>query len=209
MSMRIERITTKHRRQIWLSLAGSMMVAGALALTSPAAVAQGPATKASASEDLRPAFANPEEVADGKRLADTSCIGCHGNTGISSTPGVPNLAGQRPAYLYTELKAYRAGNRGELRKDHRRRHEPDEDVEHLERIPGPFPSAVGEFQAKREYLGTPADHPEHRLQVGEFARPPVLRLLGHRDRVVLRVGQVRLAVGVAEVMRRERVTPLV
>ena len=41
-------------------------------------------------------------------LADSSCIGCHGANGVSSNPGVPHLAGQRPAYLYLEMKAYQA-----------------------------------------------------------------------------------------------------
>ena len=41
------------------------------------------------------------------------CAGCHGVNGISETPGVPHLAGQRPAYLYLELKAYQAGVRGD------------------------------------------------------------------------------------------------
>ena len=38
------------------------------------------------------------------RLADASCAGCHGANGISTTAAVPNLAGQRPAYLYRELR---------------------------------------------------------------------------------------------------------
>ncbi len=57
-------------------------------------------------------YANSEDVAEGKRLAETSCAGCHGVNGISASPGVPHLAGQRPAYLYLELKAYQAGARG-------------------------------------------------------------------------------------------------
>ena len=53
----------------------------------------------------------PEHVAVGKQLAESSCGGCHGVNGISTTTGIPNLAGQRPAYLYTELKAYQSGGR--------------------------------------------------------------------------------------------------
>jgi cytochrome c553 len=105
-----ERRSTNHRRQIRLSLAGLMMFAVTMAGT--AALAQVPAAR-TGTEDLRPAFANPADLADGKRLAETSCVGCHGDTGISSTKGVPNLAGQRPGYLYIELKAYRAGARGD------------------------------------------------------------------------------------------------
>jgi cytochrome c553 len=58
--------------------------------------------------ELRSLYANSEDVAGGKRLAKSSCASCHGINGISSNPGVPHLAGQRPAYLYQELKAYQA-----------------------------------------------------------------------------------------------------
>lgn len=65
------------------------------------------------SDELRALYATPEDVADGKRLAEASCAGCHGANGISSTPGVPHLAAQRPAYLYLELRAYQSGARGD------------------------------------------------------------------------------------------------
>ena len=58
--------------------------------------------------ELRSLFASSEDVAGGKLLAKSSCAGCHGAKGISSNPGVPHLAGQRPAYLYQELKAYQS-----------------------------------------------------------------------------------------------------
>jgi cytochrome c553 len=64
-------------------------------------------------DDLRAVYATAEDVAEGKRLAETSCAGCHGANGISSTPGVPHLAAQRPAYLYLELRAYQSGARGD------------------------------------------------------------------------------------------------
>ena len=62
-------------------------------------------------DELRPIYAKPTDIADGKRLADSACAGCHGVNGISTTTGIPNLAGQRPAYLYVELKAYQSGGR--------------------------------------------------------------------------------------------------
>ena len=61
-----------------------------------------------AGAELRTLSASADDIAEGKRLADTSCIGCHGANGVSSNPGVPHLAGQRPAYLYLEMKAYQA-----------------------------------------------------------------------------------------------------
>jgi cytochrome c553 len=63
--------------------------------------------------DLKPLYADAGDIAEGKRLADSSCAGCHGANGISSSPGVPNLAGQRAPYLYFELRNYQSGIRGD------------------------------------------------------------------------------------------------
>ena len=63
--------------------------------------------------DLRPLYADAGDIAEGKRLAESSCAGCHSANGISTSPGVPNLAGQRPVYLYLELRAYQSGVRGD------------------------------------------------------------------------------------------------
>ncbi len=68
---------------------------------------------ASGAEELRPLYASPEDTAEVKQLAQTTCAGCHGDNGISDIQNVPNLAGQRPAYLYIELKAYQSGARGD------------------------------------------------------------------------------------------------
>jgi cytochrome c553 len=62
--------------------------------------------------ELRTLYASPEDIAQGKGLAESTCAGCHGPNGISGTPNIPNLAGQRSAYLYLELKAYQSGARG-------------------------------------------------------------------------------------------------
>jgi cytochrome c553 len=62
--------------------------------------------------ELRTLYANSEDIAEGKRIAESSCAGCHGANGISGSAGVPHLAGQRSAYLYLELKAYQSGARG-------------------------------------------------------------------------------------------------
>src|SRR5271165_2411716 len=62
-------------------------------------------------DELRPLYANSDDIRDGKELADSTCAKCHGADGVSTTSGVPNLAGQRPSYLYRELKAYRRGDR--------------------------------------------------------------------------------------------------
>jgi cytochrome c553 len=75
--------------------------------------APGAAATPGSNTDLRPAYATPQDIAEGKRVAESLCAQCHGVNGISETKGVPHIAGQRPAYLYTELLAYQSGTRGD------------------------------------------------------------------------------------------------
>jgi len=63
--------------------------------------------------DLQALYATPEDIAQGKLLAEQTCGSCHGPNGISVTPAVPHLAGQRSAYLFNELKGIQAGVRGD------------------------------------------------------------------------------------------------
>ncbi len=79
---------------------------------SPRALAQTGVSPAK-SDELRAVYAGAVEIADGKKLAESTCAGCHGADGISNTPAIPHLAGQRAAYLYLELRAYQSGVRGE------------------------------------------------------------------------------------------------
>jgi cytochrome c553 len=85
------------------------MAAAAAAAAINSSAAQRAALKPG--DELRPLYATVDDIADGRRLAESSCVACHGANGISTTPGTPNLAGQRPAYLFLELKAYQAGRR--------------------------------------------------------------------------------------------------
>lgn len=48
---------------------------------------------------------------DGVKVA-ALCEECHGERGISMSKGVPNLAGQQPAYLIASTLEYKSGNRG-------------------------------------------------------------------------------------------------
>jgi len=74
--------------------------------------APGVASSPGSNADLRPAYATAQDVAEGKRVAEATCVSCHGVSGISTAMGVPHLAGQRPGYLYVELLAYQSGARG-------------------------------------------------------------------------------------------------
>lgn len=47
----------------------------------------------------------------GKARAAAVCAACHGATGISVTDAIPNLAGQKRAYLESQLRALKDGSR--------------------------------------------------------------------------------------------------
>jgi cytochrome c553 len=48
-----------------------------------------------------------------QKVAATICAGCHGPTGLSTSPLFPRLAGQQQLYLVAQLKAFKAKTRGE------------------------------------------------------------------------------------------------
>jgi cytochrome c553 len=65
-------------------------------------------------EMVRALSANPTEraaaIADGKNTA-SFCANCHGDTGTSRYPEVPNLAGQNTTYLLTQMRKFETGER--------------------------------------------------------------------------------------------------
>ena len=77
-------------------------MAAALALLTLPALAQTPAPKA--------------DAAAGKARVEAVCGACHGVNGVSVADNIPNLAGQRVAYLEAQLRALkvrRAQERGD------------------------------------------------------------------------------------------------
>jgi len=51
------------------------------------------------------------DVDAGKAKVQAVCAACHGANGVSVSDAIPNLAGQKPAYLEAQLKALKAGTR--------------------------------------------------------------------------------------------------
>lgn len=51
------------------------------------------------------------DVQAGKATATKTCGGCHGVQGISTSPGIPHLAGQHAAYIWSGLSLYKKGER--------------------------------------------------------------------------------------------------
>ena len=92
-------------------IAATLVAGLSIALHPMVSWAQPAKPSAGAGPDLRPIFATAPDVLEGKRLADVSCMRCHGANGISTTAGVPHIAAQRPPYIYLQLRAYLQGAR--------------------------------------------------------------------------------------------------
>jgi cytochrome c553 len=58
-----------------------------------------------------PTASRAADLEAGKAKAQTVCAACHGANGVSVSDTIPNLAGQRGAYLATQLKAWKDGSR--------------------------------------------------------------------------------------------------
>lgn len=84
------------------ALCALLVLAGA---TLPAA-AQAPRTKPAPGADLRSVYTNSGDIAEGRRVAESSCARCHNLDGVSTTRQVPHIAGQRAPYIHLQLRTY-------------------------------------------------------------------------------------------------------
>ena len=64
-------------------------------------------------DELERAALSPsrELLEEGKTVAASACARCHGMDGVSSSEGIPKLAGQRTVYMYRVLQAYQDRDR--------------------------------------------------------------------------------------------------
>jgi cytochrome c553 len=86
-------------------LLGAASVGQSLAQTAAGKAGLGTAS------DMRAVFASAADVTEGRKVAQASCANCHGIDGLSTGRGVPHIAGQRPGYLYAEMRVYQQGGR--------------------------------------------------------------------------------------------------
>lgn len=85
-----------------------------MALALPAAAqAQGrsAAPAKDPTTDMRAVLASAADIAEGRKVAQASCAVCHGMDGFSTGRNVPHIAGQRPGYLYAEMRVYQQSGR--------------------------------------------------------------------------------------------------
>ena len=78
------------------------------------AAAQAPLVKPAPAEDLRSVYASSADIAEGRRVAESSCARCHGINGVSAAKGTPHIAGQRAGYIHLQLRAYQKRAKGPM-----------------------------------------------------------------------------------------------
>src|SRR5690242_7981121 len=66
---------------------------------------------AAAAASLMAVVAQAAGDAELGRTRSLACQACHGATGMGTAPDIPNLAGQKAAYLQAQLTAFRGGER--------------------------------------------------------------------------------------------------
>ena len=99
----------RRARFVFLTMLGASLASVLLATTG---IAQTINLGAANNADFKVVYATPQDVVEGKQVAETMCARCHGLNGISKEKGVPHIAGQRAVYLHLEMKIYQAGGRG-------------------------------------------------------------------------------------------------
>jgi cytochrome c553 len=100
----------KRGEQLLIRLACALIAGVISTVSSPGTAASAPPL--GSASDLRAIQATPQDIAEGKRVAESSCASCHGINGISTSAEIPHVAGQRAAYVYVELRVYQSGGRG-------------------------------------------------------------------------------------------------
>ena len=91
---------------------GSDVMGGTITFLSADALANVAAYYASL-DPAPPAATGPGEVDPvqaGGTLA-AGCAACHGEAGVTKTPGIPSLVGQEPKYLVSAMSQYKSGER--------------------------------------------------------------------------------------------------
>jgi cytochrome c553 len=92
-----------------LSLAAPLSLAAAVSLFAAPAAAEPARDHLARITQSGPAGLKLAQ--DAGRKAAFFCANCHGETGVSKYPEVPNLAGQHPVYVLGQIEAFLSGRR--------------------------------------------------------------------------------------------------
>ena len=87
-------------------------------------------------------MAQAVDVEAGKAKVTTVCAACHGGNGVSVAGNIPNLAGQKAAYLTAQLQAFKAGERKNEFMNAMASQLDDADIENVAAFLSSFPGAA-------------------------------------------------------------------
>lgn len=93
-----------------VALALGLCLSASALLAAPARQTETPMAAEEYEARVQQAAANPKTLAAGKRAAFL-CLYCHGEDGNSVQENIPNLAGQNPIYLLTQIEKFGDGRR--------------------------------------------------------------------------------------------------
>lgn len=93
------------------SLAAPVSLAVGLSLFAAAAAAEPPGARDHLVRITQSGPAGLKLAQDAGRKAAFFCANCHGESGLSKYPEVPNLAGQHPTYMLGQIEAFLSGRR--------------------------------------------------------------------------------------------------
>lgn len=93
------------------SLAAPVSLAVGLSLCAAGAAAEPPTARDHLARITQSGPASLKLAQEAGRKAAFFCANCHGETGLSKYPEVPNLAGQHPVYMLGQIEAFLSGRR--------------------------------------------------------------------------------------------------
>ncbi|KAB2966844.1 c-type cytochrome [Zoogloea sp.] len=98
-------------RFLVISLALPVSLAVGLSCFTAAAAAEPSGARDHLARITQSGPAGLKAAQDAGRKAAFFCANCHGETGVSKYPEVPNLAGQHPVYVLGQIEAFLSGKR--------------------------------------------------------------------------------------------------
>ena len=99
-------------KQHLTTLALALSLTAGTTLAAPAKMAAPPIPPAEYETRVQQASGDPKSLAAGKRAAFL-CVYCHGEDGNSVQTNIPNLAGQHPVYLLSQIEKFGDGRRND------------------------------------------------------------------------------------------------
>lgn len=151
----------------WTAICRAIGIApGSPAASTPqTAAAAAPVSDVAWTTDVLNRLAQPQpEMA--QQLAETLCVACHGEDGISTTPQNPHLAGQSALAIYKQLHDYKSGARANELMTPVAQQLTEEQILAVANFYSSF--SKGTLDRRLEWAGDPAV--DHLVRTGDTAR---------------------------------------